>query len=129
MLEETKGNKKSFEIVMLDSQKSRVNRSKDLKKKKEAKSEVKYFQTGRISSLGFRMSCGLSVNPISVRVIMYTKLVIFWCAAYPLALCNCLLLPLRIFERFIFCRVLANSRIFGPHSNTSNYHNFVNIGS
>ena len=32
MLEETEENKKSFKIVMLDSQESRVNRSQGLKK-------------------------------------------------------------------------------------------------
>ena len=35
MLEETKENKKSFKIVMLDSQESRVNRSQGLRKEKE----------------------------------------------------------------------------------------------
>ena len=35
--EETEDNKKSFKIVMFNSQKSRVNRSHGLKKKKEGK--------------------------------------------------------------------------------------------
>ena len=42
------------------------------------------------------MSRGLSVNPISVRVIMYITLVVSWCAAFLFPPRNCLLLPLRI---------------------------------
>ena len=35
------------------------------------KSEIQYSIIGRIMYPGFRMSRGLSVNPISVQVIMY----------------------------------------------------------
>ena len=39
---------------------------------------------------------GLSVNPISVRVIMYIKLVVSWCAAFSFPSRNYLVLSLRI---------------------------------
>ena len=39
---------------------------------------------------------GLSVNPISVQVIMYIKLAVSWCATFPFPSRNCLWLPLRI---------------------------------
>ena len=55
----------------------------------------KYFWIGSIVFSKFWMFCGLSVNPISVRLIMYIKLVVCWCAAFPFPSRKCLWLSLR----------------------------------
>ena len=69
--------------TLIDNAVSQINVFCNIRNKNNTKSEVQYFRIGSIVLRGFRMSRGLFVNSISVRVIMSIRLVVCCCAIFP----------------------------------------------